>query len=144
MDHHWCTVVTVHHRAGAESFLHNRFVHSWAGAELFLHNRFVHNRAGAESFLQNRFVHNRADAESFWYNHFVHNRAGAELWRAQSIQCSIILVHNQSVPDRTCWIDTVQNRAILVRCHPVRAHQARRSHNSSVCNFSWRWGSHSS
>ena len=61
----WCTVVTLHNRAGAESFLHNRFVHNRAGAESFLHNRFVHNRAGAESFLQNRFVHNRAGAESF-------------------------------------------------------------------------------
>ena len=100
---HWCTVVTVHNRAGAESFLHKRFVHNRAGAESILHNRFVHNRAGAQSFLHN------------WY---VHNRAGAESCRVQSIRCSIILVHNRSVPDRSCWIGTVQNRAVLDRYHP--------------------------
>ena len=103
MDHYWCIVVTEHNRAGAESFLHNRF---------------VHNRAGAESFLQNRFVHNRAGAQSFLHNWFVHNRAGAESWRIQSIRCPIILVHNRSVPDRSCWIDTVKNRAVLDRYHP--------------------------
>ena len=85
---HWCTFVTVHNRAGAESFFHNRF---------------VHNRAGAESFVQNRFVH---------------NRAGAESCRVQSIRCSIILVHNRYVLDRSCWIGTVQNRAVLDRYHP--------------------------
>ena len=148
IDDHWCTVVTVHNRAGAESFFHNRFVHNRAGAESFLqdqfvhnraaaesflYNRFMHNRASAESFLHNQFVHNRAGAESFWHNRFVHNgagtqsflhnwfvhnRAGAESWRVQSIRCSVILVHNRSVPDRSCLIDTLQNRAMLDRYHP--------------------------
>ena len=143
MDHHWYTVVTVHNRAGAESFLHNRFVHNRAGAESFLqdrfvhnrtdaesflYNRFVHNRAGAESFLHNRFVHNRAGAQSFLHKWFVHNEAGAESWRVQSIRCSIILVHNRSVPNRSCWIDTVQNRAVLDWYHP----------NSSLVTL-WTW-----
>ena len=134
MDHHWCIVVTVHNRASAESFLHNRFVHNRAGAESslqnwfvhnrtgaesFLYNRFVHNRAGAESFLHNRYVHNRADAQSFLHNSFVHNRAGAKSWHVQSIGCLFFLVHNWSVPDWSCWIDTVQNRAGLDRYYPI-------------------------
>ena len=111
---HWCTVVTVHNRAGAKLFLHNRFVHNRAGAESFLHNRCVHNRAGAESFLHNRFVHNRAGAESFLHNRCVHNRADAESFLQNRF------VHNRSVPDRSCWIGTVQNRAVLDRYHPER------------------------
>ena len=108
----------VHNRAGAESFLQNRFVHNRGGAESFLHNRFVHHRAGAESFLHNRFLHNRAGAQSFLHNWYVHNRTGAESCRVQSKRCSIILMHNRSVPDRSCWIGTVQNRAVLDRYHP--------------------------
>ena len=71
------------------------------------------------SFVYNRFVHNRAGAQSFLHNWFVHNRAGAESCRVQSIRCSIILVHNWSVLDRSCWIGTVQNRAVLDRYHPL-------------------------
>ena len=39
-------------------------------------------------------------------------------WRVQLIRCSVILVHNRSVRDRSCWIDTVQNHAVLDRYHP--------------------------
>ena len=80
---HWCTVVTVHNRAGTESFLHNRFVHNRAGAESFLQNRFVHNRAGTESLLYDRFMHNRASAQSFLHNCFVHNRAVLDRYHPQ-------------------------------------------------------------
>ena len=131
---HWCIVATVHNRAGAESFLHNRFVHNRTGAESFLHNRFVHNRPGAESFLYNRFVHNGPGAESFLNMRFMHNRAGAlsflHNWfvhnraSAESVACRIDTVlgysRAQSVRDRSCWIDNVQNRAVHDRYHPDR------------------------
>ena len=123
----------MHNQAGAESFLYNWFVHNRAGAESFLYDCFVHNRAGVESFSHNRFVHNRAGAQSFLHNCFVHNRAGAELCRVQSIRCSIVLVHNRSVPDRSCWIGTVQNRAVLDRYYPDMSRKSTPS--SKICFF---------
>ena len=43
-----CTVARAQNRAGAQAFVHNRFLHNRVGAKSFLHNRFVHNRVGPE------------------------------------------------------------------------------------------------
>ena len=112
---HWCTVATVHNRADAEPFLHNRFMHNRTGAESFLHNAFVHNRSGAESFLKNRFVHNRAGAQSFLHNWFVHNRAGGEsvaypidqLFSCTIRSCTVGRAEATPWKNVPCLIDTI-------------------------------------
>ena len=56
-------------------------------------------------------------------------------WRVQSIRCSVILVHNRFVHDQSCWIDIVQNRAVLDWCHPYTTTKVKYNIHHKIYNI---------